>query len=129
MHKLTFARKGARQQSPAEALSACARPGGEHKFLCDHVVDGRILMPATSYVVTAWEAAAFVKVRALPWSVVHVLALSLQCEPYLHRHLPVTFAGGDRGSLGCACPMRAGQEDGGPAGDVRGRADPAGGDG
>jgi hypothetical protein len=39
-----------------------ALPGGEHKFLADHVVDGRILMPATSYVVTAWEAAAFIKV-------------------------------------------------------------------
>ena len=37
--------------------------GAEHKFLCDHVVDGRILMPATSYVVTAWEALAHIKVR------------------------------------------------------------------
>ena len=26
--------------------------------MADHVVDGRILMPATSYVVTAWEAVA-----------------------------------------------------------------------
>ena len=33
-------------------------PGGEHAFLVDHNVDGRVLMPATSYVVTAWEAAA-----------------------------------------------------------------------
>ena len=32
--------------------------GGEHEFLVDHNVDGRVLMPATSYVVTAWEAAA-----------------------------------------------------------------------
>ncbi|EIE23140.1 hypothetical protein COCSUDRAFT_47508 [Coccomyxa subellipsoidea C-169] len=32
--------------------------GGEHAFLADHVVDGRILMPATSYLVTAWEALA-----------------------------------------------------------------------
>ncbi|CAK0786732.1 hypothetical protein CVIRNUC_009946 [Coccomyxa viridis] len=32
--------------------------GEEHSFLADHVVDGRILMPATSYLVTAWEALA-----------------------------------------------------------------------
>lgn len=32
--------------------------GGEHEFLVDRNVDGRVLMPATSYVVTAWEAAA-----------------------------------------------------------------------
>jgi hypothetical protein len=32
--------------------------GGAHKFLVDHNIDGRILMPATSYVVTAWEALA-----------------------------------------------------------------------
>ena len=36
-------------------------PGGEHKFLADHLIDGRILMPATSYVVTAWEALATIK--------------------------------------------------------------------
>ena len=36
-------------------------PGGEHKFLADHLIDGRILMPATSYVVTAWEALASAK--------------------------------------------------------------------
>ena len=36
----------------------CLRAGGEHKFLCDHFIDGRVLMPATSYVVTAWEALA-----------------------------------------------------------------------
>ena len=34
------------------------RAGGEHRFLCDHFIDGRVLMPATSYVVTAWEALA-----------------------------------------------------------------------
>ena len=37
------------------------RPGGEHKFLADHLIDSRILMPATSYVVTAWEALATIK--------------------------------------------------------------------
>jgi fatty acid synthase len=41
------------------------RAGAEHKFLCDHVVDGRILMPATSYVVTAWEALCHMKGRKL----------------------------------------------------------------
>ncbi|KAK9916399.1 hypothetical protein WJX75_002178 [Coccomyxa subellipsoidea] len=30
----------------------------EHAFIADHNVDGRILMPATSYLVTAWEALA-----------------------------------------------------------------------
>ena len=30
----------------------------EHRFLADHVVDNRILMPAVSFVVTAWHAAA-----------------------------------------------------------------------
>ena len=39
--------------------------GAEHKFLCDHVVDGRILMPATSYVVTAWEALCNMKTRKM----------------------------------------------------------------
>jgi hypothetical protein len=39
--------------------------GAEHKFLCDHVVDGRILMPATSYVVTAWEALCSMKSRKM----------------------------------------------------------------
>ena len=32
--------------------------GGKHAFLVDHNIDGRVLMPATSYVCTAWEAAA-----------------------------------------------------------------------
>ena len=43
--------------------------GGKHIFIADHVVDGRILMPATSYVVTAWEALASemgVEARQLP---------------------------------------------------------------
>ena len=31
---------------------------GKHAFLVDHNIDGRVLMPATSYVCTAWEAAA-----------------------------------------------------------------------
>ena len=35
-----------------------ARPGGAHTFLGDHVVEDRIMMPASSYVVTAWEALA-----------------------------------------------------------------------
>ena len=38
-------------------------------FIADHIVDGRILMPATSYVVTAWEALASemgVEARQLP---------------------------------------------------------------
>jgi fatty acid synthase len=39
--------------------------GGDHKFLADHVVDGRILMPATSYVVTAWEALCSMKSRKM----------------------------------------------------------------
>lgn len=39
--------------------------GADHKFLCDHVVDGRILMPATSYVVTAWEALCHMKSRKM----------------------------------------------------------------
>ncbi|CAL8464659.1 g4194 [Coccomyxa elongata] len=39
--------------------------GGDHKFLADHVVDGRILMPATSYVVTAWEALCNMKSRKM----------------------------------------------------------------
>ena len=41
------------------------RAGADHKFLCDHVVDGRILMPATSYVVTAWEALCHMKSRKM----------------------------------------------------------------
>lgn len=41
------------------------RAGADHKFLCDHVVDGRILMPATSYVVTAWEALCSMKSRKM----------------------------------------------------------------
>ena len=45
------------------AVQMCA--GAEHKFLCDHVVDGRILMPATSYVVTAWEALCSMKSRKM----------------------------------------------------------------
>ena len=39
--------------------------GGEHKFLCDHVIEGRILMPATSYVATAWEALCIIKSRKM----------------------------------------------------------------
>ena len=47
-------------------LTAGKRPEGvlgcadspEHRFLADHVVDNRILMPAVSFVVTAWHAAA-----------------------------------------------------------------------
>ena len=31
---------------------------GKHNFLVDHNIGGRVLMPATSYVCTAWEAAA-----------------------------------------------------------------------
>ena len=34
------------------------RAEGKHAFLVDHNIDGRVLMPATSYVCTAWEAAA-----------------------------------------------------------------------
>ncbi len=37
-------------------FDTCA--GGKHAFLVDHNIDGRVLMPATSYVCTAWEAAA-----------------------------------------------------------------------
>ena len=43
----------------------CAGAGGEHRFLADHLIDGRILMPATSYVVTAWEALAAAKGRPM----------------------------------------------------------------
>lgn len=43
----------------------CCWTGGDHKFLADHVVDGRILMPATSYVVTAWEALCNMKSRKM----------------------------------------------------------------
>lgn len=32
--------------------------GKEHAFIKDHNVKGRVLMPATSYFVTAWEAAS-----------------------------------------------------------------------
>lgn len=55
-----------KSQGPWRLLNAaqsCA--GAEHKFLCDHVVDGRILMPATSYVVTAWEALCSMKSRKM----------------------------------------------------------------
>ena len=41
------------------SVTLCA--GGEHRFLCDHVIEGRILMPATSYVATAWEALCIIK--------------------------------------------------------------------
>ncbi|EIE22203.1 ketoacyl-synt-domain-containing protein [Coccomyxa subellipsoidea C-169] len=39
--------------------------GGEHAFLADHIVDGRILMPATSYLVAAWEALATQQEKAM----------------------------------------------------------------
>ena len=39
--------------------------GGEHRFLCDHVIEGRILMPATSYVASAWEALCIIKSRRM----------------------------------------------------------------
>ena len=41
---------------PEGELSCADSP--EHRFLADHVVDNRILMPAVSFVVTAWHAAA-----------------------------------------------------------------------
>ena len=46
-----------------QSVRMCA--GGEHKFLCDHVIEGRILMPATSYVATAWEALCIIKSRRM----------------------------------------------------------------
>ena len=49
----------------ADVALGHVRAGAEHKFLCDHVVDGRILMPATSYVVTAWEALCNMKTRKM----------------------------------------------------------------
>ena len=52
-------------QSRQNPNQGCARAGGEHEFLVDHNVDGRVLMPATSYVVTAWEAAAAAAERPL----------------------------------------------------------------
>ena len=47
--------------------SSCVRlcAGGEHRFLCDHVIEGRILMPATSYVATAWEALCIIRSRRM----------------------------------------------------------------
>ena len=47
---------GIQEQRAVLSLLGCA--DGEHRFLADHVVDNRILMPAVSFVVTAWEAAA-----------------------------------------------------------------------
>ena len=49
----------------ATEVCLCVCAGADHKFLCDHVVDGRILMPATSYVVTAWEALCHMKSRKM----------------------------------------------------------------
>ena len=53
------------QSTLADVAPGHVRAGAEHKFLCDHVVDGRILMPATSYVVTAWEALCNMKTRKM----------------------------------------------------------------
>ena len=46
-------------------ISGRSHAGGEHRFLSDHVIEGRILMPATSYVATAWEALCIIKSRKM----------------------------------------------------------------
>ena len=48
--------KGSCRPERLAMIVVCA--GGRHAFLVDHNIDGRVLMPATSYVCTAWEAAA-----------------------------------------------------------------------
>ena len=47
-----------RQLAAMLRLCAAGADSPEHRFLADHIVDNRILMPAVSYVVTAWHAAA-----------------------------------------------------------------------